>query len=117
MGSLVSLYWVGLTLGRVVLGYVTGRFGEKLMITIYLFVIAASILIIWFVQVVEADATMLFFLGAALGPLFPTTISIASKVIPQELFASSVGFLTAFGSGGSALFPWLTGKFGVLLAI
>ncbi|RUS33757.1 major facilitator superfamily MFS_1 [Jimgerdemannia flammicorona] len=117
MGPLVSLYWLGLTFGRVVLGWVTGKFGEKRMIYLYLVVTVGGVLVVWLVETVEVDAAMLFVVGAALGPVFPTTISIASQVVPKELFASSVGFLTAFGSGGAALFPWLTGTIAVRYGI
>lgn len=67
-------------------------------------------------------------IGFLLGPIFPTTVAVAQKVMPAHLYATSVGFLSAvsylylgseespkliskkkFGSGGSALFPYLTG--------
>lgn len=37
----------------------------------------------------------LVILGVALGPLYPSTVALASKTIPLRLYATSVGFLSA----------------------
>jgi fucose permease len=37
-GLTVTFFWLGLTVGRIILGFVTGRIGEKLAITIYLLI-------------------------------------------------------------------------------
>lgn len=37
-GIVATGFWLGVTMGRLILGFVTGRIGEKLAIVIYLFV-------------------------------------------------------------------------------
>ncbi|KAL1932304.1 hypothetical protein VTP01DRAFT_9360 [Rhizomucor pusillus] len=64
---------------------------------------------LWLVPIVSINATALVILGVALGPLYPSTVALASKTTPLRLYATSVGFLSAFGSGESALFPYITG--------
>lgn len=45
MLQVVSGYWAGLALGRILLGYFCGRFGEKLMITLFTILIIAGLII------------------------------------------------------------------------
>ncbi|OZJ05405.1 hypothetical protein BZG36_01985 [Bifiguratus adelaidae] len=117
MAHTVSGYWGGLMAGRVLLGWFTARFGERIMVLIYLGVIAGGTLVIWLVNNSIADGIVLFFTGFVLGPLYPTTVSLTSSLIPTYLFATAVGFIAAFGSGGGALFPFATGlmanRFGI----
>ncbi|KAK3680502.1 major facilitator superfamily domain-containing protein [Podospora appendiculata] len=49
-GLIVTFFWLGLTVGRVVLGFVTGRIGEKLAITVYLLLSVALELLYWLRQ-------------------------------------------------------------------
>ncbi|KAF7722624.1 hypothetical protein EC973_002896 [Apophysomyces ossiformis] len=95
MARIMSGYWAGICAGRLVLGYVTSRFG--------------MLIVVWLVPFVGANATALVVAGVALGPIFPTTVAVANKSVPSRLYATTVGFLAAFGSGGSALFPYITG--------
>lgn len=44
-----------------------------------------------------------------LGPLFPTAIVLVTKLIPKELHVGSIGFATAFGGSGGAVFPFIVG--------
>lgn len=48
-------------------------------------------------------------IGGLLGPLFPTTISLASKVLPKEMHATSIGFIAGVGASGAAVLPFLSG--------
>ncbi|KAI8889264.1 MFS general substrate transporter [Backusella circina FSU 941] len=128
MGKVMSGYWAGLAAGRLTLGYFTGRLGEKLMVTVFtLFIITALFLMI-FLSNIALNSTVLIAIGFFLGPLFPTTVSLASKVLPRSYHATSIGLIAAkndihnhlnsLGSSGAAIFPFLTGqitsKFGLL---
>lgn len=44
---------------------------------------------------IEALVLALAIIGVALGPLYPSTVGLANKVIPTHLYAVSVGFLSA----------------------
>jgi MFS family permease len=45
MGRVISAYWAGLAIGRLVLGYLSNRFGEKLMITLFTLLIINSLIV------------------------------------------------------------------------
>ncbi|CDS05374.1 hypothetical protein LRAMOSA07903 [Lichtheimia ramosa] len=109
MSHIMSGYWAGLCMGRIALGYITLRFGEKRMVYIYISVLISMLVVFWLVPNVPINATALVISGIALGPLFPTLLSIARQCVPCRLYAATVGFLSAFGSAGSAFFPFLTG--------
>ena len=117
MGTLVSGYWFGLTAGRVALAHLTQRLGAKRVILFCLGGFVGSLLLVWLVPATVCAAIGLFVAGFSLGPMFPTTISIMSDLVPSRLLASSIGFLASLGSMGAALFPWLTGNIAQLLGL
>jgi len=108
-GLSATFFWLGLTIGRVVLGFITGRIGEKLAITGYLSLSIALQLLYWFVPNFVASAIFVAFLGFFLGPLFPAAIVAATKLLPQNYHVSAIGFAAAFGGGGAAIFPFAVG--------
>jgi fucose permease len=91
------------------LGFVTGRIGEKLAITIYLLLSIALQLLYWLVPSFIASAIFVAFLGFFLGPLFPAAIVAATKLLPSHFHVSAIGFAAAFGGGGAAIFPFAVG--------
>ena len=109
-GWIVSGYWIGLTLGRIVLPQVALRFGDKRLIQGCLFGIGVGMLTIWLIPTNLAAAIGLCFTGFCLGPIFPTTIGLMSQLVPSRLLASAIGFMASLGSMGGALFPWLAGN-------
>lgn len=109
-GWLVSGYWLGLTLGRVVLGRATRRFGNLLVIQLCLGGTAAGMLLLWLGPGAPSAALGLLLAGFSLGPIFPTMIAVISAVVPQRLLPSAIGFMASLGAGGAALFPWVAGN-------
>ncbi|KAL2193538.1 major facilitator superfamily domain-containing protein [Corynascus similis CBS 632.67] len=108
-GLTSTFFWLGLTVGRVVLGFVTGKIGEKVAIAGYLALSVALQLLYWLVPNFAASATFVTFLGFFLGPLFPAAIVAATKLLPRDYHVSAIGFAAAFGGGGAALFPFAVG--------
>ncbi|KAK0740712.1 tRNA wybutosine-synthesizing protein, partial [Schizothecium vesticola] len=109
-GLTVVFFWLGLTVGRVALGFVTGRVGEKLAITVYLALCVALQLLYWLVPSFVASAVFVALLGFFLGPLFPAAIVAATKLLPRDYHVSAIGFAAAFGGGGAAVFPFAIGS-------
>ncbi|HEX2914556.1 MAG TPA: MFS transporter [Chloroflexia bacterium] len=109
-GWAVSGYWLGLTLGRLVLGKVALRFGNKRLIQGCLVGVATGVLLIWLVPVGAVSAFGLILTGFSLGPIFPTTIALMSSLVSPRLLPSAIGFMTSLGSMGAAFFPWLAGN-------
>ncbi|KAF1996832.1 MFS general substrate transporter [Amniculicola lignicola CBS 123094] len=108
-GMTATGFWMGLTVGRIVLGFVTPRLGEKLAIAIYLPLTMALELIFWLVPQFYVSAVAVALQGFFLGPLFPAAIVAATKLLPRHLHVSAIGFAAAFGGSGAAIFPFAVG--------
>jgi fucose permease len=108
-GLVVTGFWLGLTFGRVILGFVTGKIGEKLAIAGYLLICMGLELCFWLIPNFVASAVFAGWLGFFLGPLFPAAIVVATKLLPRRLHVSSIGFAAAFGGGGAAVLPFAVG--------
>ncbi|ETS82315.1 hypothetical protein PFICI_07317 [Pestalotiopsis fici W106-1] len=108
-GLTVTFFWLGLAVGRVILGFVTGRIGEKLAITIYLVLSTALQILYWLIPSFVASAVFVALEGFFLGPLFPAAIVAATKLLPSDYHVSAIGFAAAFGGGGAAVFPFAVG--------
>jgi fucose permease len=110
MGYVTTGFWIGITLGRVVLGFVNGRIKkEELLASIYLSTAIVFILLFWLVPNLIVSAISAGVIGFFLGPLFPTIVVVAVKKLPCWLHVSGVGFASAFGGGGAAIVPFVNG--------
>ncbi|QMW34977.1 hypothetical protein G4B84_010468, partial [Aspergillus flavus NRRL3357] len=108
-GMVATGFWLGIACGRVVLGFITPRIGEKMAIIVYsLFAIACG-LILWLVPNFYASAVAVSFQGFFLGPFFPAAVIVATKLLPRALHVSAIGFAAAFGGGGAAVLPFVVG--------
>ncbi|KAF7540231.1 hypothetical protein G7Z17_g12249 [Cylindrodendrum hubeiense] len=108
-GLTVTLFWLGLTMGRIALGFVTGRIGEKLAITGYLVLCIGLELLYWLVPNFAASVVFVMLLGFFLGPMFPAAVVVATKLLPADYHVSAIGFAAALGGGGASLFPFAIG--------
>ncbi|KAI9679483.1 MAG: hypothetical protein M1817_005505 [Caeruleum heppii] len=102
-------FWLGITVGRVILGFVTPRIGEKLAIIIYLALSILLELLFWLIPQFIVSALAVAFLGFFLGPLFPAAVISATHHLPTSLHIPSIGFASAFGGAGAAVFPFVVG--------
>ncbi|KAK2616223.1 hypothetical protein QQS21_000855 [Conoideocrella luteorostrata] len=102
-------FWLGITIGRAILGFVTPRLGVKLSTAVYIGAAAALELIFWLVPQFYVSAVAVAFQGFFLGPLFPNAVLIASKLLPRQHHVVVIGFAAAFGGCGAAILPFLTG--------
>ena len=109
-GWIVSGYWLGLMLGRLVLGHVAQRFGEN--ITIHCCVIGAGVglLLVWLVPVSFISAFGLCLTGFFLGPIFPTAIAMTTRMVSPNCVGTMIGFLVSLGCIGGAFLPWIAGN-------
>lgn len=121
-------FWLGITVGRLILGFVTPRIGEKLSIAvspstmmplmnytfltlsqIYLPIAAGLELLFWLVPQFYVSAVAVTLQGFFLGPMFPAAVVATTKLLPRHLHVSGIGFAAAFGGSGGAIFPFVTG--------
>lgn len=108
-GVTATGFWAGMTVGRVGLSFLTARLGEFRSVLLYLAFCLGLELIFWLVPSLVASAVAVAFLGMFLGPLFPTAIVVVTKLLPRHLHVGSIGFGTALGGSGGAIFPFLVG--------
>ncbi len=110
-GWTVSGYWLGLTLGRLVLA----RFAERLKLSNRALIegclagFGVGVLLVWLVPVDAVGAFGLWLAGFALGPIFPTTIALVPNMVSPRLVQGAIGFIASVGSMGAAIFPWIAG--------
>lgn len=94
-------FWLGLTFGRVVLGFITPLFGERICVSIYLSLAICFELIFWLVPNFVASAVAVGFVGFFLAPMFPASVIVVTKLLPKQLHVSALGFATGLGGIGS----------------
>jgi fucose permease len=109
-GWAVSGYWLGLTLGRLTLGHLARRVGNRRLIEGCMAGVLLGVLLIWLAPIGAVSAVGLVLTGFSLGPIFPTTIALMSALVEARILPSAIGFLASLGSMGAAFFPWLAGN-------
>ncbi|RGP62365.1 hypothetical protein FSPOR_9411 [Fusarium sporotrichioides] len=102
-------FWLGLAVGRAILGFVTPRLGMKVAVSLYLPAAMAMQLIFWLVPSFYVSAVTVAFQGFFLGPLFPAVVVATTKMLPKHLHVSTIGFAAAFGGSGAAVLPFAVG--------
>lgn len=109
-GLVSSGFWIGLTAGRFLLAWPTGRFGVKLMSFIYMVGALIMELLFWLVPQFHVSAVAVAFLGFFLGPLFPSAIVVTARLLPSRLHIVVIGLAAGIGTGtGSTVFPYIVG--------
>ena len=108
-GMTATGFWLGITVGRLILGFVTPRIGEKLAIAIYLPLAMGLELLFWLVPQFYVSAIAVALQGFFLGPMFPAAVVAMTKLLPKHLHVSGIGFAAAFGGSGGAIFPFAVG--------
>ncbi|CZT51660.1 related to tetracycline resistance proteins [Rhynchosporium secalis] len=104
-----TAYWGGMTVGRLFLPYLTARLGEYPSVILYLGLSFGLELIFWLVPNLIVSAVAVSLLGVFMGPMFPTAIVLVTKLLPRDLHVGCIGFGTAFGGSGGAIFPFMVG--------
>lgn len=111
-GGMVSVYWLGLTLGRLAMGWATGwlHISDRTLLLSCVLGSAFGILLVWgggkepFVV-----AFGLLITGFCYGPIYPTTLALLSRKVAPAFVPSLISLLTSLSILGIALFPWLAG--------
>lgn len=102
-------FWLGITVGRVILGFITPRLGENLSIMVYLICAMGMQILFWLVPQFIVSSIAAGFVGFFLGPLFPAVVVAATKLLPAHLHVATIGFAAAFGGGGACILPFAVG--------
>ena len=105
----VVRFWLGITVGRLILGFVTPKIGENIAICVYLLLAMAMQLLFWLVPSFVVSSIAVGFVGFFLGPLFPAVVVATTKLLPPYLHVATIGFAAAFGGSGAAVLPFAVG--------
>lgn len=108
-GMVATGFWLGITAGRVILGFITPRLGENLSIFIYLVLAMAMQILFWLVPQFIVSSIAAALVGFFLGPLFPAVVVATTKLLPVHLHVATIGFAAAFGGGGACILPFAVG--------
>ncbi|KAG7424816.1 putative O-acetyltransferase CAS1 [Fusarium oxysporum f. sp. raphani] len=102
-------FWLGITIGRLVLGMVIPKIGVKLSLMIFIPITMGLQLIFWLVPQFHVSAVAVSLQGFFLGPMFPCVIVALTMLLPRHLHVSAIGFAAAFGGSGAAVLPFAVG--------
>lgn len=109
---IASAYWIGLTLGRILLGFVTNKLELEFVPNLVYFS-AASVMVAVFSMINGKHTTWLAAVaaltGCCIGPVLQTTFGAAPKILDPLLKVAGIGVASGLGAAGSAFFPWLLG--------
>ena len=118
-GWIVSGYWLGLTLGRFLIQRQAERLGIGVAALMYACIVGVMIglLLIWLVPLGAMAALGFCFIGFSLAPIYPLSVAIIPRLVPERLAASAIGLLVSVSIIGLALFPWVAGILAQALGI
>ncbi|CAE6422347.1 unnamed protein product [Rhizoctonia solani] len=112
VGYVASGFWGGLAVGRLLLGQMSPYIGlkrEKHLVHIYIGIALLMTVLVWKVPLFVGNALCTAIVGFVLGPIFPTSLSLATKLLPAEIHMTALATMSSFASIGSALYPFVTG--------
>ncbi|TQS32633.1 hypothetical protein Golomagni_07046 [Golovinomyces magnicellulatus] len=110
VGYITAGFWAGITLGRAVFPYLAQRFGEKRFV--YWLTVGSAVfeLLVWLVPNLIGEAVALAIVGVLLGPIYPCAANVFMKRMSRHEALSGMGAISAFGSMGGAVAPFVTGS-------
>lgn len=102
-------FWLGITLGRFTLGFISPRLGERLSIAIYLIISICLELLFWLVPQFLVSAFAVSLIGYFTGTIFPGVVVVATRLLPKDIQVPAIGFAAAMAMGGGSVFPFIIG--------
>jgi fucose permease len=112
------VYWAGLTVGRVLLGFVTSYLQiGKYAVLAYLTACIACHVTLCLVEEFKVSVVAVALLGFFLGPLFPEAVIAFADLLPKHLHIAGIGIAVALGSAGGCVFPFVTGALAKLFGL
>lgn len=109
VGYVTAGFWAGITVGRFALTHPAHRIGEKTAVVGLTVGATLFQLLVWFVPNVIGDAVAVAIVGLLLGPIYPCSTAVYSKLLDRNIQMSSLAIVSALGSSGGAVAPFFTG--------
>ena len=108
-GLASSIFWLGMSIGRMSLGPLAEYLGVKRSIAMYL---ACSTVVQLVFRAVHQPALSLVLLsinGFWIGPTFPSGLVLLSRAVPASVQVSAISLACAMGQIGGASIPFIIG--------
>ncbi|KAJ5488956.1 hypothetical protein N7539_003846 [Penicillium diatomitis] len=109
VGYVSAGFWAGITVGRFLLVHPAARVGHKTAVMIMIAGAVAFQLMTWLIPNIVGDAVAVAILGLLLGPVFPSATAVFVQLLPRRMHMTSLSFISALGSSGGAVSPFITG--------
>lgn len=109
VGYVSAGFWAGITIGRFLLSGPAQRIGEKIFV--YGLTIGALLfqVLVWAVPDIVTNAVAVSIVGLMLGPIYPCSAAVFLRNMTRREALSGMGTISACGSLGGALAPFVTG--------
>lgn len=108
-GTWVSLYWGGLTAGRIGAAFITNRISAPRLLRYCMVGQGIGALLLWWNGARLSSFLGLVLIGLASAPIFPSLIAATPTRLGQQHTANGVGFQIAAAVLGQSLLPSLVG--------
>jgi fucose permease len=108
-GFWTSVYWGGLTVGRILFGPVAERVGIDRLSRLAILGLMCGAVLIWWNAAGLSSFLGLVLMGLSMASLFPLAISATPKRVGTKHAANAIGFQIAAAGLGFALLPALAG--------
>ncbi|KAG7665578.1 uncharacterized protein J8A68_000980 [[Candida] subhashii] len=112
IGYVASGYWFGLTFGRLVLTrlihkVIGARRGNSILIVCSI----VFAMLTWIISSLPIEIVTITFAGITIGPIYPLMITyvVSEGLLPRKIAVISLTVMTAFGSSGGAILPFVVG--------
>lgn len=112
MGYVALGFWGGLTIGRLVLTNVLPKLlGIRRGVLLVSLLSILFVVLCWVIPNVVAVAILVCLAGIFVGPNYPLMVAFTTTegLVPRKTQVITITIMTAFGSSGGALFPFIVG--------
>ena len=112
-----SLFYLGITIGRFVCGFITDRIGDKNMVRLGQFFAASGVLLFLLPMGNAATLAGLILTGAGCAPIYPSLLHATPENFGAKYSQSVMGMQMACAYMGSTFMPPLFGLLGERISI
>jgi len=108
-GLWAGSYWATFTIGRIMAGLLTRRFGNANLLKTGFFAALSGALLLWWDPFPQASIIAVSLIGFALAPIFPGLVSGTRVRVGEHHAANTIGMQIAAAGFGAAVVPSLAG--------
>lgn len=109
VGYVTAGFWAGIAIGRFALSAPAQRIGERVFVYWLTCGALAFQVLVWAVPDIVTNAVAVSIVGLMLGPIYPCAAAVFLRKLSGREALSGMGTISACGSLGGAVAPFLTG--------